>query len=266
MKLIRKTRNYIGNKLGIGPLIANNRNSLIVKTIYGWIKLFLKHYNNANYNLKSNGEEFVIKSMPQNSDAVFFDVGFNKGEWTKAVLHNYPDARIFGFEPQKDLIHRVKEDFNKYENVKLYDFGLAEATKKQEIYIYEDHDFLSGIYNHPHEISVSKNEASFRKGSECFLELGLEKIDFLKIDVEGAEFLVLKGFDDILRLGKISIIQFEYGKGSINSRFLLKDYYEYLEPMGYKLGKIFPNYVDFKPYNWDDENFIGPNYLAVLEI
>jgi len=30
-----------------------------------------------------------------------------------------------------------------------------------------------------------------------------------------------------------------------------------------KLGKIYPNYVDFREYRFQDEDFLGPNYLAV---
>jgi hypothetical protein len=47
------------------------------------------------------------------------------------------------------------------------------------------------------------------------------------------------------------------------SRFLLRDFYQLLEPAGYLVGKIFPNGVDFRPYSPDDENFFGPNFLAV---
>ena len=31
------------------------------------------------------------------------------------------------------------------------------------------------------------------------------------------------------------------------------------------MGKIYPNYVEFRDYKLDHEDFIGQNYLAVLE-
>lgn len=264
LKVIGKIKRYIRYKVKLGTLIANNRNSYFIKKINEKVKWFIKNYENANYDIATNGEEFVIKELQLKPGSIVFDVGFNKGDWTKAVLKHCPDANLFGFEPQAELLNEARKEFEMYKDVRLFNFGLSDKSFNGEIYIYENHDFLSGIYNHPHNIPNYKKEVSFKKSSDFFIELGLQKIDFLKIDVEGAEHLVLKGFEDILKQGKILAIQFEYGKGSINSKFLLKDYYEYLEPMGYKLGKIYPNFIDFKSYNWDDENFIGPNYLAIF--
>ena len=61
----------------------------------------------------------------------------------------------------------------------------------------------------------------------------------------------------------VSRLQFEYGRTSILTKFLLRDFHEFFEERGYAVGKIFPNYVDFRPYSIDHEDFIGPNFLAV---
>ena len=79
------------------------------------------------------------------------------------------------------------------------------------------------------------------------------------------EELVLKGFSNALANGMIDVIQFEYGKVNILTRFLLRDIYEMLEGYGYTVGKLYPNYVEFRHYTLDDENFFGPNYVAILK-
>ena len=48
------------------------------------------------------------------------------------------------------------------------------------------------------------------------------------------------------------------------SRTLLIDYYDLLQPLGYQLGKLRPNGVEFHEYDPDRENWIGPDYVAVL--
>jgi len=68
----------------------------------------------------------------------------------------------------------------------------------------------------------------------------------------------------MLKNGQIKIIQFEYGMININTHFLLKDFYDYLEAFDMKIGKIYPSYVDLREYRHIDENFYGPNYLAIL--
>jgi hypothetical protein len=45
----------------------------------------------------------------------------------------------------------------------------------------------------------------------------------------------------------------------------LKDFYEFLEAYGYLIGKLYPYGVHFKNYSYDDEDFKGPNFIAVHE-
>ena len=61
--------------------------------------------------------------------------------------------------------------------------------------------------------------------------------------------------------GLIDAIQFEYNKHNIANNKLLMNFYEAL--IDYNIGRIFPNHVDFKQYEFTDENFIDGNFLAV---
>jgi len=36
-----------------------------------------------------------------------------------------------------------------------------------------------------------------------------------------------------------------------------------LKPMGYTIGKLYANYIDFREYEQPMEDFLGPNYIAV---
>jgi hypothetical protein len=76
--------------------------------------------------------------------------------------------------------------------------------------------------------------------------------------------LIIKGFSDLLRQGRINVIQFDYGLVNILNSMLLRMYYEHLGALGFVIGKIYPTYVDFRDYDLGDEDFRGPNYMAVL--
>jgi hypothetical protein len=93
-------------------------------------------------------------------------------------------------------------------------------------------------------------------------ENNVDRIDFLKIDVEGAECKVLSGFSEAFAQRAIDIVQFEYGQINIVANYLLRDFYQFFEQYGFAIGKIYPNYVDFKSYSLADEDFRGPNYVA----
>lgn len=94
-------------------------------------------------------------------------------------------------------------------------------------------------------------------------ENNISHIDLLKMDIEGAEFDALYGFEKSLAGGKIKAIQFEYGYINITTKKLLIDYYNLFESHDYILGKIFPKNVEFRKYDFKYEDFIGPNFIAV---
>jgi Methyltransferase FkbM domain len=99
-------------------------------------------------------------------------------------------------------------------------------------------------------------------GDEFLAREGISQVDFLKLDVEGAEHLVLEGLEGYLREQRIRLVQFEYGRVNILTHFLLRDFYQLFAKYGYAVGKVFPDYVEFREYELKDEDFLGPNYLA----
>ncbi len=128
---------------------------------------------------------------------------------------------------------------------------------------YPESTELSSTVNFPHIADHVIATAEVVTGDSYVKEHGIEHIDFAKIDVEGSENQVLAGFLQIIKRKDIDIIQFEYGLANVLTRFLLFDFFAFFIPMGYVMGKIYPNYVEFKDFELTDENFLGPNYLAV---
>jgi hypothetical protein len=100
-----------------------------------------------------------------------------------------------------------------------------------------------------------------RRASDYIAETGLACIDFVKIDVEGMDLKVIRGFADQLRI--VRGLQFEYGGFNVASRDLLRDFCRYLTDRGFVVGKLFPRHVDFFEYHYGRENFYVGNYLAV---
>lgn len=111
--------------------------------------------------------------------------------------------------------------------------------------------------------AVDIRECAVEAGDDYCRDHGIEHVNFLKLDVEGFEQKVLKGFDTMLTYGRIDVIQFEYGHLNASVRFLLGDFYELFAEHEYLVGKIYPEAVDFREYDPRDEDFRGPNFLAV---
>ena len=101
------------------------------------------------------------------------------------------------------------------------------------------------------------------RGDRYCLQATIENIDLLKIDVEGAEPSVLSGFGDGIHPNKTPVVQFEYGRVNIENKFLLRDSYIYFRERGYLVGKLLPDEIRIREYSAWDEDFLGPNYVAI---
>jgi hypothetical protein len=91
----------------------------------------------------------------------------------------------------------------------------------------------------------------------------IDRIDFLKLDVEGHELSVLHGARDMLNKGSISMIQFEFGPANIYSRTFFYDFWALLSG-AFEIFRIVP--AGISPINYYGEHleiFLTTNYLAV---
>ena len=101
-------------------------------------------------------------------------------------------------------------------------------------------------------------------GDEYCQQHGIQHIDFLKIDVEGADHLVLEGFDRMLDSRAVRVVQFEYGYTHGDAHFLMRDFYALFERHGYIVGRLEPAGVAFSPWTYEKNDFTsGPNYVAI---
>lgn len=190
---------------------------------------------------------------------MIYDVGANIGEWAALAAQCHPRATIHCFEPIEANCKVIQS--RQLSNVIVNPFGLLDDTKEVTFNLYTScgHGSIFDWQGHKEpsnhrSIPVVRGDDYLRNGT----------VDYLKIDVEGADFLVIQGFERALRERRIKQIQFEYGECNIHSKFLLHDFYRFFRRMGYKVGKIFPRFVDFRELKPSHENFIGSNYLAVL--
>lgn len=253
------------NKMGTGWLrkqIARNRRNSLVRQTAHRCKTFLSSYNNDNYDQATNGEFYILEALSRFPLRTVFDVGANVGDWTRAARTAFPQASIHAFEISQKTFARLAENTSSLPNVQCVNIGLAEKEGTVTLHYYEQQPGLTTIFDYPHAFPKIEIPAPVTTGDLYCNQNDVTHIDFMKIDAEGMDHLILAGFANLLKNGAIDLIQFEYGQVSILSKFLLYDFYALLNRHGYTVGKIFPNFVDFRDYSMHDEDFIGPNYLA----
>lgn len=224
-------------------------------------------YENYNYDTESNGEERLIRSLARLSQGseseVIFDVGANVGRWSTMVRSYFPKAKIYAFEMVEETYRSLVKN-TEGKNIHCFQKGLSDQSETKKIFSFQQGHELSTVYAFAQNEQARRVEVQMTTGDEFMETHSISRIHLLKIDTEGHDLHVLKGFSKALRAQKIDVIQFEYGKINIVSKSLLYDFYQFLDGLGYEIGKIYPQTIEFKSYLFKMEDFIGPNYVAVL--
>lgn len=235
--------------------------------MYVMAKRFILRYEGFSYEFEKNGEKRLLEKLENYQINTIFDVGANVGGWTEIALQKFPNATVHSFEISKNIFQTLQKNHGNNRRVSLNNFGLSNESGEFE---YKDYGENSGANSliidadfHDKRISPVIAKATVETGDYYCKCNDIQEIDILKIDVEGAEHLVLGGFSEMLEGGLIKVIQFEYGYTHGDAKFLMKDFYKLLEGYGYLLGPLKPNGVLFMDFDYSLNDFnSGPNYIA----
>jgi FkbM family methyltransferase len=247
----------------VTPLIASHREAPPIRALARCCSRFLDAYHNVNWECSSNGELFVLDTLATADFREVVDVGANVGAWTALARAAFPHAVIHCFELDDDTCRRLAVQVSALDRVRVNCCGLSDTPGEAWFKSYPTAPEMTSILDYPHAVPSVRKRGLLMMGDEYVEANHIDRLDFVKIDVEGSERRVLDGFIKTISRGAIDVIQFEYGRANILARQFLRDMYAFFDAYGYAIGKIYPRRVDFKPYALADEDFRGLNYLAV---
>lgn len=223
---------------------------------------YAKWYGNASYKAEKNGERWLLEALRDQPFTTMLDVGANVGKWARLAATTFPGATVHALEIVPATFERLRAETRPLANVRPVNTGLAEQAGRLRIRYHPSASAHATFTAYPHGWVGESLDCEVTTGDAFCATQGITAVDFLKVDVEGAEHLVFEGFAGALRERRIRFVQFEYGRVNILTGFLLKNFYELFARHGYVVGKIYPDYVDVREYDLGDEDFLGPNYLA----
>lgn len=153
-------------------------------------------FNNIYW--KKSWKTEVFERLVDTDDGVFIDVGANVGQTLVDVLVPHPMAHYIGFEPNVSCVFYLKEliQANSFNNCQIIPTGLADKTTCLSLYRTKDLIDDSGatiISDLRPDRSYDIDYISCFKFDELRPNLSIGNINFIKIDVEGAELESLTG-------------------------------------------------------------------------
>ena len=213
----------------------------------------------------SNGEFWILSKLIPHCRIVF-DVGANCGDWSRKCLENNPDVQIHAFEAASDNFRKLKSA-KLGANVIVNNVAVSDECGSIELNIFGDESPFNSIsVSGETHVGTPKSQETIRSMTidQYAYEKSIESLDYVKIDVEGAEMRVLIGMKNLLASSKIDVIQLEHGRFSIYSRTLIMDYFDLLCRHGFEMYKItHQNLIPFPKYVSDLESFNHQNWLCV---
>jgi FkbM family methyltransferase len=245
--------------------VARHHGNIVARRTAMIARQYLDSYENVDYDIDHNGELRVLETFGRIGASCMLDVGANVGDWALAAREVVGTVEVHCFELVPSTAHELRRNTSGDDRIVVNEFGLSDRPRSVEVRHFPEQPSLSTTIDFPQPFESVIVPGRVDTGDAYLERTGIQRVDLLKIDVEGAEGAVLDGFASALAQRRIRAVQFEYGRANLVSRCLLKDHYDRFEPLGYRVGKIYPTKVAFRPYSYDDEDFRGPNYLAVAD-
>lgn len=210
---------------------------------------------------------YIFDKLAFKDDLVIFDVGANIGKYT-ILLHEVfgENTNIFSFEPSKKTFNKLIENTKLFKNTKLHNFGFGKEDAFLTLYSNEEESGLASVYkrrlNHFNIDMNLKEDIEIKTIDTFCYENNIDKINFLKLDIEGNELNALEGAKKMLDNHKIDFIQFEFGGCNIDSRTYFQDFYYLLNENFYIYRIVIDGLYLIDNYKEMYESFITTNYLA----
>jgi FkbM family methyltransferase len=241
------------------------------KTLFKLCRMYVNHYTgDNNADMRTNGELRALSRLLPRCH-VAFDVGANVGEWAGHALRINPNLQIHCFEPASTtyatLLARSRD--LPPGHVIANQMALSHEPGQAQLFLHGDaHDVNSLHPGATTSIAAETGAETVRLETldRYCRDRGIDRIGYLKIDVEGHELGVLRGAAEMLSRRAIDFVQVEYSPGYLAAGAKFADVFRLLtsDPAAYRCHKILPRGIDPRPeYSTAQETFALSNWLFV---
>ena len=149
-----------------------------------------------------NGDKTHRLGYELDKNSLVFDLGGYRGQWTSDIYSMYC-CTIHVFEPVIEFADKIEQRFLRNERIFVHKFGLSNKNQKVQLAV---SGTSSSLYKQGNDI----REARLVRAIDFVQENHIEKIDLLKINIEGAEYDLLEHLIDSRFVKAIKNIQVQF--------------------------------------------------------
>jgi len=144
-------------------------------------------------------DELNLKNL-----TICFDIGSNVGLFTKYLKLNNCN-KIFCFEPNKTAFNSLQKNLKNESELELFNFAVSYNNEPLRLYIDDNNSLISSA----HAVKNNYYDVETITLKDIFQRNKIQKVDFVKIDIEGMEFDLIENLEDSI-FQKIDKFLIEY--------------------------------------------------------
>ncbi len=176
-------------------------------------------------------EHELIATYKFNSkDPLLIDAGAHNGRVTRIFAEN--GWKILAFEPEPNIYAGLKSNLGGFKNVTCIPKAVSDTCGKASFYVSDMYWGIHSLkpFDKTHKLAYEVETVTLRNVLE---ELNIKDVTLLKIDVEGADFLALKGFDFTKYRPELVIVEFMDERSLPHFGYTHHDMVAYMHKHGY---------------------------------
>jgi FkbM family methyltransferase len=152
--------------------------------------------------VNDNGDQTHRVDYQLDQDSIIVDAGGYNGNWSETIREKF-GSNIYILEPLHSYYLGILDRFKNIEKIKVYNYGLSSSEGETTINLDND---SSSLFK-----PGKGSESVYTKTMDSFMgESNLERIDLIKINIEGSEYDLLEDIIDKNLHTKIKNIQVQF--------------------------------------------------------
>ena len=143
---------------------------------------------------------------------VVLDVGANQGDYADHCLRLFPASSVYCFEPTPAVLERLRNRFASNPRVKIIEAAVVESDAPVTFHLRGEDVWNSVLADGQSGIAPGATQRVEVRGIKLdtfAAEQGIGQVDLLKLDIQGAEHKALLGAGQLLRDGRMALVQME---------------------------------------------------------